>query len=207
MQDASIPLHNRGMDGQVSRGGKMFWAAGRGRKDQRSYFIPLDISVPPAFAPRPPVGGGSSNPLQLSSGMFPPCLPSTRGQRHTRTPHRPCLPTEIPPMRTTTCLLLAIVTLLFPACDKAADTVELQRMETQCADPWDFEEPYPFTGPDRTLKAYLTRRGVRVLGVRYEVDPVATCEACNCGTGRTIFVTVPESDAGLLGGLGGRGDC
>ncbi|PPK87865.1 hypothetical protein CLV84_0819 [Neolewinella xylanilytica] len=107
-------------------------------------------------------------------------------------------------MRTTTCLLLAILTLLFPACEKAADTVELQRMETQCADPWYAEEPYPFTGPDRALKAYLTRRGVRVLGVRYEVDPSVqiVCLACVCGTGRTIFVTVPESDAGRLGDLG-----
>ncbi len=86
-------------------------------------------------------------------------------------------------MRTTTCLLLAIVTLLFPACAKDADTVELQRMETQCADPWEQEEPYPFTGPDRELKAYLTRRGVRVLDVRYEVDPVATVKPADAGRG------------------------
>ncbi|MGB3800899.1 MAG: hypothetical protein WA952_13875 [Lewinella sp.] len=44
-------------------------------------------------------------------------------------------------MRTTACLLLAIVALHSPACDKDAATVELHRMETQCADPWEQEEP------------------------------------------------------------------
>lgn len=107
-------------------------------------------------------------------------------------------------MRTSACLLITILALLSPSCDKDSGVVEFQRLETQCADPWYLEEPDLLTEPDRSLQSYLTRRGVRVFDIRYEVDPsvLLVCEACSCGTGRTIIVTVPESEASRMQDLG-----
>ncbi|WP_157976008.1 hypothetical protein [Lewinella sp. IMCC34191] len=107
-------------------------------------------------------------------------------------------------MRITACLLIAIITLLFPSCDKDPETIELRRIETQCADPWRQQDSSGATGPDGALRAYLMQRDVTVLDVRYEVDQsvVTFCEACDCGTGRIIVVTVPETQSARMEDLG-----
>ena len=66
--------------------------------------------------------------------------------------------------------------------------------QTQCADPWGTGAGSTEAETEAAVVAYLEGEGISVEQVAFLADAEtdAACEACDCGTGIRIIVTVPS---------------
>jgi hypothetical protein len=77
-------------------------------------------------------------------------------------------------------------------CKKEAEPVdELQRKQTQCADPWGYGATEQETVSK--LKDYLTKKEILVNALSMKATPEqAVCQACTCSNGFTFYVQADE---------------
>jgi len=94
-----------------------------------------------------------------------------------------------------TCLLLIMLGTVACKKDKSLTTkyITLSYKQTYCADPWAIG-----SNDDQTLENvadYLEARGLHFASLQIkQVTPAELCLACQCKTGKTIYVSVPNSD-------------
>lgn len=95
-------------------------------------------------------------------------------------------------------MLLFVLTAAF-TCSKDSKIVDGELMttytyaQTQCADPWQTSQNDETTG--RNVRQYLESKYVEVGWVRIErTSDGATCLACSCPSGKTIFVGAPKDE-------------
>lgn len=99
-------------------------------------------------------------------------------------------------MRILTLLLLSILVTAFTCRKTAQDENEYTTYyykQTQCADPWQRGANDNLTL--KNVSDYLTAQGLHVESLEIKADDVAAvCLACQCKTGKTIYVSSYNND-------------
>lgn len=99
-------------------------------------------------------------------------------------------------MKTPLLLSLLAASFLFFACkcEEPGEGFTHFYTETQCADPWAGE--VNTVGLENAITTYLADSGIQVLDFREVMDStkISFCQACICGTGRTMEVKVSSAD-------------
>jgi hypothetical protein len=102
-------------------------------------------------------------------------------------------------MQITNVLMAFLLTALF-TCNKEdyalkeGNNLTFTYAATQCADPWQNNASNEVTA--QNVKSYLESQGVEVITVSVNrTSNDATCLACTCPSGKTIYVTVADSES------------
>lgn len=100
-------------------------------------------------------------------------------------------------MRTLSLMLLVMLVTAF-TCRKTNpgedEYITLSYKQTQCADPWRTGATDSLTLAN--VSTYLAAQGLYVASLQIKTDDVASvCLACQCKTGKTIYVSTLNSDS------------
>lgn len=112
-------------------------------------------------------------------------------------------------MRSLVFSALTLAGLLFATgCSKDADDcsscVLLGYAQTQCADPWGYGADGSDVAVEYAVRDFFASTGVVINGVSIHgtAQPVVSCAACTCPTGKTIYALVDSTNTAALTRLG-----
>lgn len=76
--------------------------------------------------------------------------------------------------------------------------------QTQCADPWGYGADGSDVAVVYAVRDFFASRGVvlNTVTVTGSAEPVTTCAACSCPTGKTIYALANSTDSATLTSLG-----
>src|SRR5688572_5056594 len=92
-----------------------------------------------------------------------------------------------------------ILPLIFASCN--FDT-KLKYVETQCADEWAFDADQ--TQHKNNIKGYLEMKGIETgeINIVTTPDTEMDCQACDCPSDRTVYITISADDKAKALALG-----
>ena len=88
--------------------------------------------------------------------------------------------------------------------NECTDCVLLGYAQTRCADPWGYGDDGSAIAVEYALRDFFASNGVVIntVTITGTTEPVTTCAACNCPTGKTIYALVNSADSATLTSVG-----
>lgn len=88
--------------------------------------------------------------------------------------------------------------------NECTDCVLLGYAQTRCADPWGYGDDGSAIAVEYALRDFFASNGVVIntVTITGTTEPVTTCAACSCPTGKTIYALVNSADSSALTSVG-----
>lgn len=97
-----------------------------------------------------------------------------------------------------------ITLLLFTSCGKDVNNRQYYWEQTKCSDPWGTGENDSNLDTTNAIKDFLNDNSINTLSIDFDNNSTLDvgCEACGCGTGQRILISVSELDEEKIENLG-----